>query len=172
MYILLLSATGSLAASIPRAVGAIQNTTQEFKLQAVPKAGLSGYKQHEGLWLQSYHTGAGENDVVLRPNETQSNVAFLNYTEGTTGRVIFNPGADYPSGFVAAQTPNYAAWTPMNINSISPGDQGFFFNESGLQWNGGYFANTTKPYNSWAGWLGMSNVCPGIEINADLNRSM
>lgn len=159
MYLLsIMLATLAIAAPLTgRDTPAITNSTQEFKLQICLPSGASDINHFEGLWLEGYHTGAGLNDVVFNSNQSQAAKAWINNT-ANAGTVVFDLGTEFPWSFYADESPDYSVWTEMHINAGSPNQRGYFINDTGLQWNGGYVANTTEPYNSFGGWLGKSTM--------------
>lgn len=97
-----------------------------------------GNEDKNGLYVSGYHTGAGENDVTLESIDVAS-VGFLN---GTNQQ--FNYDDDYPWGMVMDIYDNYAEWEFVAING-GYGSAGFFFNETGLQYN--------PEDGGFAGWL-------------------
>lgn len=53
-----------IAAAFSQADG-IKNTTQEYYLKTKLKPNQRGKARYDGLYLQTYHTGAGLSDAVL-----------------------------------------------------------------------------------------------------------
>lgn len=120
------------------------NTTTEYKLKTQLLAGQDDKTEYDSLWLSSYHTGAGLNDVVFTNNQTSGELAFLNATN-TTGsnrqysNQLFDLGNEFAWGLeMAPNTEFYAAWQPVRMNAGASGTgqvvDGFFLNETGLQW--------------------------------------
>lgn len=69
---------------------------------------ISGDATKDNLYLQTYHTGAGLNDVALTPTETSGVKGWLNATEGNW---IFElNGASFPSGFEFRYDQFYTRW--------------------------------------------------------------
>ena len=69
---------------------------------------ISGDATKDNLWLQTYHTGAGINDVALTATEPSGMKGWLNQTEGNW---IFElNGASFPSGFVFRYDQYYTRW--------------------------------------------------------------
>lgn len=113
----------------------------------------------DGLWVYSYHTGAGLGDVGLSSNKTWAWEGYLNGTQ----QLFTYPNAFAPwplavkygpyQGTSTRKTSTYIKLTLGSgfvLTTISVSDQpsadapGFFFNSSGLQYN---YTNH--------GWLGM-----------------
>ncbi|KAM0800328.1 hypothetical protein BDR22DRAFT_963289 [Usnea florida] len=106
----------------------------------------NGNSDKNNLYLSSYHSGAGENDVVLQPlsdfsADNPPTVGFLNGTHQQFD--LRTPGI--PWSFVMDDTEaTYAGWKFVYIQP-GYGPEDFFFNSSGLQWGlEGY---------GFAGWL-------------------
>ncbi|KAK0508166.1 hypothetical protein JMJ35_009250 [Cladonia borealis] len=97
----------------------------------------TGNQAKEGLYVTSYHTGAGTSDVTLEGIDVAS-VGFLNGTHQQ-----FDYDTPFPWGLQMGGDDNYAAWEFALINA-SYGDEGFYFNKSGLQWN-----ETEGGFNGW-----------------------
>jgi len=58
-----------------------RNTSTEYNLRTCLKPKQPGKERFENLWLQAYHTGAGENDAVFVPE--RSNVSAAGYLRAT-----------------------------------------------------------------------------------------
>ncbi|KAF6226008.1 hypothetical protein HO173_012598 [Letharia columbiana] len=97
-----------------------------------------GNEDKNGLYVSGYHTGAGENDATLESIDAAS-VGFLN---GTNQQ--FDYGTDFPWGMVMVLYDYYAEWDFVAINA-GYGSAGFFFNETGLQYN--------QNPDGFSGWL-------------------
>lgn len=107
------------------------------------------------LWLSSYHTGAGLNDVVFSagsPGTVGVVKGFFDETNNTSSyNLLFDLGNDFAWGL--KMIPNaqfYTAWQPVELDAGVSGSgmdvSGFFMNRTGLQWNS----------TSFGGWLGES----------------
>lgn len=66
----LLSLTALLAAALAQA-GSIKNNTQEYHLMTKLKPNQRNKGRYGGLYLQTYHTGAGLSDAVLTKNKVR-----------------------------------------------------------------------------------------------------
>ncbi|KAI9688300.1 MAG: hypothetical protein M1820_010282 [Bogoriella megaspora] len=151
------TSTASPAAPSPT----VANTTQSFHLrtQAIDPSN----KLFDGYYFQTYHTGAGFNDVALiQGSASDGAVGFLNGTADTvdpTGAVgyyaDFDLGGEFPYGIDATVYAPYQGWSNVEVNA---GQQtaGFLIKEDvGLVWN----------YTSFGGWLdGM--VCANEALNS------
>jgi len=82
----------------------------------------------DGLYVSSYHTGAGESDATL---DSDVSVAAKGYLNGTYQ--IFDFNTTFPWGLYMGSDANYAGWEFTQIN-VGNGTEGFFINETGLQW--------------------------------------
>ena len=67
----LLSFTTLLATVFAQA-GGIKNNTQEYRLMTRLKPNQRGKDRYGGLYVQTYHTGAGLSDAVLTKNKVSS----------------------------------------------------------------------------------------------------
>ncbi|KFY45689.1 hypothetical protein V495_02847 [Pseudogymnoascus sp. VKM F-4514 (FW-929)] len=85
---------------------------------------VKGDATKNNLYVQSYHTGAGLNDVALATEERHS---FIN---GTYQQFDLS-GSTFPSGLKLAYDSTYTQWLSTEINA-GYGDEGFSFNGSGL----------------------------------------
>lgn len=54
----------AICAYILAVEAAVKNSSIEYYLQTKVKPGQSGKSRFDGLWVESYHTGAGLNDAV------------------------------------------------------------------------------------------------------------
>ncbi|KAJ5105008.1 hypothetical protein NUU61_002355 [Penicillium alfredii] len=95
-------------------------------------------KELNNLFVHSYHTGAGLNDVVLAKDSDSAARVFLN---GTNAQVDFK--TEFPWGFVAVGDTNYASWESIKIN-VGYGSDGFSIKDGNFQWSTEY---------SFGGWL-------------------
>ncbi|KAL5349358.1 hypothetical protein ACLOAV_005648 [Pseudogymnoascus australis] len=86
---------------------------------------VSGDATKNNLYVQSYHTGAGLNDVALVAEG--GSAAFIN---GTYQQFDLS-SSTFPSGLVLAYGETYTRWLRTEINA-GYGDEGFSFNGSGL----------------------------------------
>ncbi|KAK4574880.1 hypothetical protein LTR86_001722 [Recurvomyces mirabilis] len=143
------------------------NTSREYILWTCLKPNQTGKETYQGLQLSTYHTGAGESDIVfselsdnytvkgwLTPASNNTNDTNNYYQELDLGTPT------YPWTMLLATNVNfYAAWEPVRVfvgsgsNSSEYGVQnGFFINETGLQW-------TSAPHGAggaadyFGGWL-------------------
>ncbi|RMD40061.1 hypothetical protein DV735_g5082, partial [Chaetothyriales sp. CBS 134920] len=128
----------ALATSAPVAAAANSLTTVTppslFYLQtqvvgALPDCGTN----KNGLWLYSFHTGAGLGDAVLSRNKSSALQAYLN---GTQQLFTYpnNKIGPWPLGitYVPYSLFNYVT---ISIAQSGPPLQGFFYNETGLHFN-------------------------------------
>ncbi|KAI7284826.1 hypothetical protein KC345_g2104 [Hortaea werneckii] len=139
------------------------NHSQEYNLQTCLKPGQAGKERFEGLWLVSYHTGAGLGDAAFIEERTAAAAkGFLEQVNGTTvennNHQAFNLGNAFPWQMIVAPNVNfYADWQPVRINagmgtSNYGTTNGFYINDTGLQWSSS--PGTTLPsVNSFGGWL-------------------
>lgn len=77
------------------------NHSQEYNLQTCLKPGQAGKERFEGLWLVSYHTGAGLGDATFIEERTAAAAkGFLEQVNGTTiennNYQAFNLGNAFP----------------------------------------------------------------------------
>ncbi|KFY26771.1 hypothetical protein V493_03891 [Pseudogymnoascus sp. VKM F-4281 (FW-2241)] len=86
---------------------------------------VSGDATKNDLYVQSYHTGAGLNDVSLVSEG--GSAAFIN---GTYQQFDIS-GGTFPSGLTLAYGEAYTRWLRTEINA-GYGDEGFSFNGNGL----------------------------------------
>jgi len=94
-----------------------------------------------GLYLYSYHTGAGLGDAALSSNKS---IAFQGYLNGTQQLMTYNNNAigPWPLAISYAAYQEFVSVT-ISISGLNTYDTGFFFNSSGLQYNqstGGWLA--------------------------------
>ncbi|KAF9882880.1 hypothetical protein FE257_004937 [Aspergillus nanangensis] len=82
---------------------------------------------HNSFYVYGYHSAAGMNDAVLSGDFDDVSPAFMNGTY-----VQFALDTLFPWG-LAMQPVNYAAWKPVQIDA-GYGEDGFFVNGTGLQW--------------------------------------
>ncbi|EMF09735.1 uncharacterized protein SEPMUDRAFT_151649 [Sphaerulina musiva SO2202] len=138
-----------LIASIGFAAAALNITSPQFYLKIDSQSRTS---QFNDLWLASYHTGAGLNDVVFsagQPGIEGIQKGFFNATNVTgSDNLLFDLGNDFAWGL--KMVPNqqfYAAWQPVELNAGVSGSEedvsGFFMSNTGLQWNS----------SSFGGWI-------------------
>ncbi|EME78756.1 uncharacterized protein MYCFIDRAFT_89396 [Pseudocercospora fijiensis CIRAD86] len=138
------------------------NTTREYQLKTCLKSGQSGKSRYDNLWLSSYHTGAGLNDVVFDETRAAASKGFLNATNVTSGdrtyyNQLFDLGTTFAWGLVIVESESfYAAWQPVEMNAGVQGSDtvvsGFFINSTGLQWT----SDPKSPGSSsdaFGGWL-------------------
>jgi len=97
------------------------------------KTGGSSHTEHNNLYVESYHTGAGASDAVLAPGLNSSAIFFLN---GTNAQ--YDAGTPFPWGINLAGDVNYAGWEFVTLNP-GYGSGNFFINSTGLQFTGGQF---------------------------------
>ncbi|OQO05631.1 hypothetical protein B0A48_09723 [Cryoendolithus antarcticus] len=121
-------------------------TPPTYKLRADLKPGQPGRPDktaYDGLYLSSYHTGAGLNDAVF-------------YSKDPADGIVGSLNGTFPwSMLMALNTATYAAWEPVRIDAGEGGisargwGNGFFINDTGLQWS----SSTSEETNSFAGWM-------------------
>ncbi|KAK0305728.1 hypothetical protein LTR91_009714 [Friedmanniomyces endolithicus] len=164
----LLAALFALSALVAAALSQSVNTSQEYNLKTCLKPDQPGKQRFDNLYLYTYHTGAGENDVVFDAALTNSSAkGFLtpvtNSTAPNNNFQQFDLGTQpYPWTMIMAEAVNfYAAWEPVRINvgggstSSAYGiETGFFMNSTGLQWTSSP-GNAGAAQDEFGGWLGM-----------------
>jgi len=124
----------TLAASAPTPEPSVTPTGKEYYLKTAVIDG--GDSSKDGLYLHTYHTGAGLNDVVLSSSSDGSPKGFLNGTYQE-----FDLGGDFPWGLDVSGSSNYANWEFAYING-GQGTEGFVLESDGLKWN-------TTEFDSW-----------------------
>jgi len=90
------------------------NTSVEYNLKTWIKPGQTGKQQYTNLWLQTYHTGAGESDAVFVPTLYNTTAkGFLNTTNVTSpsGQQFYKQAFDLGNPF---------AWQMSKSPSIPP----------------------------------------------------
>ena len=112
-----------------------------LKTSVVKSAHKDTGSNKNNLFVQSYHTGAGINDVVLVPEKKGAAPFFLNDT--TAQFDLKSPGISW--FMTMGGDTNYAGWESVGINTFN-GSPDFFINATGLQWN--------QTYYGFGGWLG------------------
>jgi len=115
LAVVLLFLTLSLASPIrnPRAA-----SSKEFYLQTSVVNGTADTgSSKEGLYVYSYHTGAGLSDAELTPNKSIADRGFLN---STNQEFQYNLSDSLIWGLVLASDSTYASWQPVQIDA----DQG------------------------------------------------
>ncbi|RMX88652.1 hypothetical protein D0869_01466 [Hortaea werneckii] len=129
------------------------NQSQEYNLQTCLKPGQAGKERFEGLWLVSYHTGAGLGDATFIEERTAA------AAKGFWSRsMAFNLGNAFPWQMIMAQNVNfYADWQPVRINaglgtSSFGTTSGFYINDTGLQWSSSP-GSSLSSLNAFGGWL-------------------
>ncbi|RMZ80320.1 hypothetical protein DV738_g2887, partial [Chaetothyriales sp. CBS 135597] len=138
MYLSIVSALAcfTLAASAPLTANSLTTVTPPslFYLQtqvvgALPDCGTD----KNGLWLYSFHTGAGLGDAVLSSNKSYAMQAYLNGSQQ-----LFT----YPNNQIGPWplAVSYVPYSLFNYVTISiaqsgPPQEGFFYNETGLHLN-------------------------------------
>lgn len=106
-----------------------------------------GNADKNDLYVSSYHTGAGLGDATLIPFSTTGTVGFLNATHQQ-----FDLHSSVPVAMIMEPSENLdVSWNFVRINDLALDDgygssDGFFFNASGLQWEG-------RGVGVFAGWL-------------------
>ncbi|MCJ1307047.1 hypothetical protein MMC25_000693 [Agyrium rufum] len=125
--------------------------TREFYLKSIDYPGNKTDKA--GLYISTYHTGAGFNDVVLSPYTEYLPKFLLNETRIET--LLSSP---YLWGLNAIDDTNNAGWQPTSLN-VGPGTSGFYFNNTdgtgaqGLKFNSAYPYGPPGPTNEFTSWL-------------------
>lgn len=155
----------TLALAIPQAVTTTSaapttspsiypNSSREFYLRTDLKVEDPSKERFNGLYLYSYHTGAGLSDVTFAANKTAyAAQGWINYTSGDVGQLTFNLHTAFP-WTMSADYSSYRQFSPMYINAGQGGPQGFYINETGLVWNDNYKLGTNASESSFGGWLG------------------
>jgi hypothetical protein len=159
------------------------NTTKEYQLQTCLKPGQNDKSQYNNLWLSSYHTGAGLNDVVFHKVQSGASKAFLNATNVTSSsgtqyyNQLFDLGNDFPWGLQMDQnTAFYAAWEPVRMNAGVGGSDvsvsGFFLNSTGLQWTTSVDAPGSAN-DAFGGWIGeFPCLCTSRDVFSNMPNSL
>lgn len=124
-----------LFTKVALAVAALAGSTfaaDEFYLKTTG----SNVTAHNDLYVEGYHTGAGQAVAVLSSDTTNAGHFYLNNTA-----LLMDIGdADYTYGFEMLDAAPYAFWQIAAIN-IQTVESGFSFNsDSFLTWNGTEFA--------------------------------
>ncbi|KAK5020265.1 hypothetical protein LTR60_000672 [Cryomyces antarcticus] len=150
-------ATSTAAASTPTHTPL--NTTRSYylKTQLSPRDQGRSRAHLDHLYLYSYHTGAGLNDVALNASKTHASKGFLNvtatvrfnYTTNANETVPvtyqeFDLGNTWPYGMALGYAATYAAWEPVTVNA-GYGSGGFSVNATGLQ--------VDEQSTGFGGWL-------------------
>ncbi|KAL2351607.1 hypothetical protein BJ546DRAFT_851931 [Cryomyces antarcticus] len=132
-------ATSTAAASTPTHTPL--NTTRSYylKTQLSPRDQGRSRAHLDHLYLYSYHTGAGLNDVALNASKTHASKGFLNVTA-----TEFDLGNTWPYGMALGYAATYAAWEPVTVNA-GYGSGGFSVNATGLQ--------VDEQSTGFGGWL-------------------
>jgi len=93
------------------------------------------------LWVFSYHTGAGLGDAGLSSNKSW---AWEGYLNGSQQLFTYPNNEIGPWPLALAYANSYQRWAEasISISAQATSYQGFFFNDTGLQYN-----------NSAGGWL-------------------
>jgi len=128
-----LIAVASLVAAVPSEV--VQRAPKSYYLKTKV---LSGDHKLDGLYIYSYHTGAGLSDAALTSNISIASKGLLN----ATNQEFTLTGTTIPFGLELAYTAYYTSWLPVEINA-GYGDSGFSFNSTGL----------ISSNVEWAGWI-------------------
>jgi hypothetical protein len=95
-FITLLSAKSALASPVLDHQNI--NSTYHLKTRTTDPS-----SDKNGLYVSSYHTGAGLSDAVLTSNKTHASRCFLNDTY-----MLFDFGPDVPWGMNMGEATNYA----------------------------------------------------------------
>ncbi|KAK6428420.1 hypothetical protein LTR95_015439 [Oleoguttula sp. CCFEE 5521] len=145
----------SILAALPSML-AQETPSTNYRLRADLKPGQPDKTVYDGLYLSSYHTGAGLNDAVFYSKDPSDGiVGQLNGTNGTAQ--TFNLGTAFPwSMFMVPYASTYAAWQPVRIDAGEGGHSdrglggGFFINGTGLQWaEAGTGSADGYPFAGW-----------------------
>nr|POE72145.1 hypothetical protein CFP56_12021 [Quercus suber] len=136
-----------LMATAATAVSAA-TTHKEYHLKSKVKPHQDASKSRfDGLYIQSYHTGAGLGDATLSTkNATAAAKLYLVPTNETlangkvSNKALFDYGTSFPWTFVQSFGSNlYAGWEPVRINAGDGSGEnietvGFFTDANGLEW--------------------------------------
>lgn len=149
------------------------STPKKYHLKTSLKPGQSDKARFDELWLYAYHTAAGFNAVTFSKSLTSSAAeVYLQPVPNTTstednylradleGSTEWGTGNNYISLDLVSNVADthaidmldvnyYASWQPVQINA-GQGNDGFFFNSTGLQ----YTSNPNGTYNEFGGWIG------------------
>ena len=83
------------------------------------------------LWLTSYHTGAGQSDLVLSRNRTAA-PKWVITTDGALQRERGGGGGqNFDWSAQLAPSTGYAGWEPVTLHAGAKGSQGFAFEGDG-----------------------------------------
>ncbi|KIW68618.1 hypothetical protein PV04_04552 [Phialophora macrospora] len=112
------------------------------------------------LYVYSYHTGAGLGDAALSSNKS---IAWQGYLNGTQQLMTYTNNTIGPWP-LSVQNGFYQEWNQVTISiSDTPTyNAGFFFNSSGLQYNG-----TTGGWLACDWWHGVPQL---FQVNGYLNN--
>ncbi|CAD6586523.1 MAG: hypothetical protein ASARMPRED_002748 [Alectoria sarmentosa] len=151
VLLLFLSLPLTLAVTPPNLTNSTANTTFTLPSRYYLKTSVidDGNADKNDLYVSSYHTGPGLSDATLLPFSTIGNtVGFLNETHQQ-----FDLHSSVPFGMIMEPSENLdVAWNFVRINELVfdagyGSTDGFFFNASGLQWEG-------RGAGVFIGWLG------------------
>ncbi|CAK7198076.1 hypothetical protein SEUCBS139899_000734 [Sporothrix eucalyptigena] len=137
----------------------VSDNNNPFVLKTQVKNG--GDSKYNGLYVYAYHTGAGLNDAMLRP-ETDRAVSGTAFTGGadsdsSLGAQYF--AVLYQLGGLPYELMPVTGWTPypdlqpvrINVNGSPPDvNNAFYFKNNRLQWTSS--ANISPP-GGFGGWL-------------------
>ncbi|KXL43587.1 hypothetical protein M433DRAFT_144936 [Acidomyces richmondensis BFW] len=129
------------------------STPKKYHLKTSLKPGQSDKARFDELWLYAYHTAAGFNAVTFSKSLTSSAAeVYLQPVPNTTSTEDNYLRADLEGstewGTDMLDVNYYASWQPVQINA-GQGNDGFFFNSTGLQ----YTSNPNGTYNEFGGWI-------------------
>jgi len=112
------------------------------------------------LYLYSYHTGAGLGDAGLSSNKSIAMEGYLNGTQ----QLMTYPNNSIGPWPLAVQDGFYQEWNQVTISiaGYNTYDTGFFFNSSGLQYNG-----STGGWLACDWWHGVPQL---FQVNGYLNN--
>lgn len=148
---------------------AICNGTS-YRLRTELKPNQESKAHYNGLYLRSYHTGAGLGDAVLgsTPGDTigclTPNPPIETYSPWAPNFQTFDIGNDFPWHMIMGPSNSYQAWTTVQISAAGTPSDGFFINATGLQWS------TVSPEPKYlsleifGGWFGMLSSPSNIEL--------
>lgn len=140
----------TLLSLITSVLSAGHNNSREFLLRTQLKPGQPRKTRFDGLYLETYHTGAGFNDAVFswQKNANSGSHFYLNGTE---------LDAEFDDEYIWSMQPApnanfYASWEPVRINAIGEGAAGFSISRTGLEWE----SDPSQGQTVFLGWFGES----------------
>jgi len=110
------------------------------------------------LYVYSYHTGAGLGDAALSSNKS---IAWHGHLNGTRQLMTYTGNTLGPWPLSVQDAP-YQEWNQVSLSIVGNPTYGFFFNSSGLQYNG-----TTGGWLACDWWHGVPQL---FQVNGYLSN--